>query len=130
MKQLRRKRIPWKKQMLEALEAGRLKLDEYYSQTDNIRGHIYAVVTMLAPANKFQFFLSNDWDKKCRDIYRKAVEDAVAPYKERLANNNASGNSPISSRPMSKLDEMLDGSDYQPSIGTDELKQYLDSGGY
>lgn len=47
MNQLRRKRVPWKKQMLDALEAGRSKLDEYYSQTDNIRGHIYAISTSL-----------------------------------------------------------------------------------
>ena len=60
IKQLRRKCIPWKKHMLNALEAGRLKLDEYYSQTDNVRGHIYAVNTMLAPVNKFQFFLTDD----------------------------------------------------------------------
>jgi hypothetical protein len=128
MKQLHRKRVPWKKQMLEALEAGRLKLDEYYSQTDHVRGHIYAVITMLAPTNKFQFFLSKDWDKTWRDTYRKAIEDALVPYKERLTNNNASGNSPVSTRLTSRLDEMLDGSDDQPSIGTDELKQYLDSG--
>lgn len=73
MKQLRRKKIPWKKQILAELEAGRLKLDENYSQTDSARGHIYAVATMLAPANKFQFFFSKDWDKKWRDIYRKAI---------------------------------------------------------
>jgi hypothetical protein len=130
MKQLRRKRVPWKKQMLEALEAGRLKLDEYYSQTDNVRGHIYAVSTMLAPTNKFQFFLTKDWEKKYRDIYRKAIEDAIVPYKERLTNNNALGNSLVSTRLTSRLDEMLDGSDDELSIGTDELKRYLDSGMY
>ncbi|KAA8646752.1 uncharacterized protein ATNIH1004_005427 [Aspergillus tanneri] len=49
MKQLRRKCVPWKKQMLNSLEAGRLKLDEYYSQTDRVKPHIYAISTMLAP---------------------------------------------------------------------------------
>jgi hypothetical protein len=116
--------------MLEALEASRLKLDEYYSRTDNVRGHIYAVSTMLAPTNKFQFFLTKDWDKKWRDTYRKAIEDAIVPYKERFTNNNASGNSLVSTRLTSRLDEMLDGSDDEPSIGTDELKQYLDGGMY
>jgi hypothetical protein len=47
--QLRRKRVPWKKQMLVALEAGRSKLDEYYSQSDDIKANIYAISTMLAP---------------------------------------------------------------------------------
>ena len=32
----RRKRVPWKQEMLHALEAGRVKLDEYYSQTGGI----------------------------------------------------------------------------------------------
>jgi hypothetical protein len=39
MKQLKRKRVLWKKEMLTALEAGHLKFDGYYSQNDNIRGH-------------------------------------------------------------------------------------------
>ena len=60
MIQLKRKRVPWKKHMLESLEASRLKLDEYYSQTDNIQGHIYAISTMLAPDNRIQFFQSDD----------------------------------------------------------------------
>ncbi|KAG0152779.1 hypothetical protein PDIDSM_2584 [Penicillium digitatum] len=37
IKQLQRKHVPWKQQMLSSLEAGRLKLDEYYSQTDHDR---------------------------------------------------------------------------------------------
>ncbi|CDM38444.1 unnamed protein product [Penicillium roqueforti FM164] len=50
--------------MLEALEAGRTKFDEYYSQADDSRENIYAISTMLAPVNKFKFFLSSDWDQK------------------------------------------------------------------
>ena len=56
MIQLKRKRVPWKKHMLESLEASRLKLDKYYLQTDNIQGHIYAISTILAPDNRIQFF--------------------------------------------------------------------------
>lgn len=63
MSQLRRKRVSWNQQMLISLEAGRLKLDEYYSQTDNIHGNIHAISTMLAPDSRFHFFLSDDWDK-------------------------------------------------------------------
>jgi hypothetical protein len=51
-------------QMLEALKAGQQKLDEYYSKTDSACGHLYVISTMLALHNKFQFFLTNDWDKK------------------------------------------------------------------
>ncbi|OQD89288.1 hypothetical protein PENVUL_c320G00605, partial [Penicillium vulpinum] len=57
-------RVPWKQQILSSLEAGRLKLDKYYSQTDHDRDHLYAISTMLAPDNRFQFFLSDDWTKE------------------------------------------------------------------
>ena len=46
--------------MLESLEAGQAKLDKYYLQTDNIKGHVFAISTMLAPGNHFQFFQSED----------------------------------------------------------------------
>ncbi|KAJ5873691.1 uncharacterized protein N7529_002121 [Penicillium soppii] len=52
-KQLRRKRVLWKTEMLDTLTVSRLKLDEYYAQTDHVRGHIFAICTMLAPINKF-----------------------------------------------------------------------------
>lgn len=100
--------------MLDALEAGRLKLDKYYSQTDNIRGHIYAVNTMLAPVNEFGFFLTDDWDQKWRDTYRKSFEEALAPYQDRLSNTQDSQRSQSAVRESSKLDKMLNGSKKQP----------------
>jgi hypothetical protein len=128
MKQLQRKHIPWKKQMLNALEAGRLKLDEYYAQTDHIPGHIYAINTMLAPANKFQFFLTDDWDQKWRDTYRKSFQEALTPYQKLLSNSQDSQGSRAVVRPTSKLDKMLNGSKKQPKAVADEMTQYLDSG--
>ncbi|CAG8305186.1 unnamed protein product, partial [Penicillium salamii] len=53
--------------MLDALEVGRVKLDEYYSQTDSIRGYIHAISTMLVSVNKFRFFRTGDWDDYWRD---------------------------------------------------------------
>lgn len=64
MNQLRQKHVGWKQQMLESLEAGRKKLDIYYSQADNARGHLYAIGTMIAPDYRLQFFHSDDWDKE------------------------------------------------------------------
>ena len=129
MKQPRRKRVPWKQQMLHALEAGRLKLDEYYSQSDDIRGHIYAIRTMLAPVNKFKFFLSKDRDQEWRDTYRKSFQQALLPYQEQLAtlDQSAEGSQRVS-RPSSKLDKMLDESEARLTAATDEMTQYLDSG--
>lgn len=126
--QLRRKRVPWKKQMLEALEAGRSKLDEYYSQADDLRGNIYAISTMLAPVNKFKFFLSSDWDQKWRDTYRLAFEQALVPYQAQVRISSDLQSSLTIAHPSSRLEEMLDGRDIQPRAITDEISQYLDSG--
>ncbi|OQD59907.1 hypothetical protein PENPOL_c052G02450, partial [Penicillium polonicum] len=127
--QLRRKRVPWKKQMLEALEAGRSKLDEYYSQADDLRGNIYAISTMLAPVNKFKFFLSSDWDQKWRDTYRLAFEQALILYQAQVRTSSRDLQSSLTiAHPSSRLEEMLDGRDIQPRAITDEISQYLDSG--
>ena len=58
--QLKRKQALWKKQILESLEASREKLDKYYSQTKGMKGEVYTISTILAPDNKFYFFLSSD----------------------------------------------------------------------
>jgi hypothetical protein len=57
---LQKKRVSWKRKMLQALKAAQQKLSDYYSQTDNIPGDLYAISTMLAPSNKFKFFLTKD----------------------------------------------------------------------
>lgn len=86
MTQLRRKRVLWKQQILSSLEASHAKLRDYYKETDTMRGHIYAVCTMLSPDSRFQFFLSDDWvdAKELRDQYRVAFRDALTPIQERL----------------------------------------------
>lgn len=128
MKQLRRKCVPWKKQMLDSLEAGRSKLDEYYSQTDRVKPHIYAISTMLAPDNKFQFFLSDDWDKQWRELYRISFQEALIPYQERLSTIQGSATPLTTARPSSRLKKMLNEHKPQPKPVRDEMTQYLDSG--
>jgi hypothetical protein len=128
MKQLQRKRVPWKKHMLRSLEASRLKLDEYYSQTDKVRGHIYAISTMLAPDNRFQFFLSDDWDKSWRDKYRSAFQAALTPYQEHLSNTPSAIGSHTAPRLSSRLSKMLSGHKSQAKPVGDEATHYLDGG--
>jgi hypothetical protein len=129
--QLRRKRIFWKKQMLKALENARTKLDSYYSETDHVPGHIYAINTMLSPKDKFRFFMTEDWDNKWRETYQKAIKERLIPYKERIAAEESSLDSTLSVRTASggsKLDKMLSESKDQLTTPKDELTQYLDSG--
>jgi hypothetical protein len=128
MNQLRRKRVSWKKQMLNSLEAGRSKLVEYYSQTDNVRGHIYAISTMLSPDSRFQFFLSDDWEKEWRDLYRASFQQALAPYQERLKRAQGPRNSSTEARPSSRLNKLLNGHKPQAKPVGDEITQYLDGG--
>lgn len=130
MSQLRRKRVAWKQQMLISLEAGRLKLDEYYSQTDNIHGNIHAISTMLAPDSRFHFFLSDDWDKEWRDRYRISFREAIAPYQERLTDSQGPQSSSIGARPSSTLHNLLHGHKPKAKPAGDEITQYLDGGMY
>jgi hypothetical protein len=128
MKQLKRKRVPWKKHMLECLEASRLKLDEYYSQTDSMQGHIYAIGTMLAPDNRFQFFRSDDWDNDWREKYRSAFDKALIPYQGHHSSALGIGSSQSTPRPSSRLNQMLSGNKPQAKPARDEAAQYLDGG--
>jgi hypothetical protein len=129
--QLRQKRTMWKKQMLQALHAAREKLDQYYADTDNIRGDLYAVSTMLAPSNKLKFFLSTDWNASWRTRYRKSLEQSLIPYQQRLAKQQTLHHSPSSARMGSRLDLLLSEDDNQSTLSHEnELSQYLDSGMY
>jgi hypothetical protein len=128
IRQLQRKRVPWKKHMLKSLQAGRLKLDEYYSQTDNIRGSIYAIGTMLAPDNRFQFFKSDDWDKEWQEKYRNAFQAALVPYQRQLSTVSGIASSYSTPKPSSRLNKMLSGNKSQIKPVRDEVTQYLDGG--
>ncbi|KAG0156960.1 hypothetical protein PDIDSM_4143 [Penicillium digitatum] len=90
----------------------RKRLDEYYSQADDLRGNIYAISTMLAPVNKFKFFLSSDWDQKWRDTYRLAFEQALVPYQAQVRISSDLQSSLTIAHPSSRLEEMLDGRIY------------------
>jgi hypothetical protein len=55
--------------MLQALQAAEAKLSDYYSQTDCIRGDLYAMGTMLAPANKFQFLVARQVSAELQGVF-------------------------------------------------------------
>lgn len=118
--------------MLEALEAAHKKLGHYYGQTYDIRGDLYATSTMLAPLNKFKFFLTKDWDISWRTRYRRSFQEFLALYQKALSTNIPSP--PLSSlRAGSRLDMLLDGDggdEDQPYSPHVELTDYLDSSKY
>jgi hypothetical protein len=129
-RQLQRKKIPWKKVMLAALSAAKDKLSQYYSQTDHIRGDLFAIGTILAPQHKLQFFNGKDWDTSYRNQYRQSLERYLEPYKERVSANQTSpqGSSSISQSLDIQLEMMLEPASVSIENQNDELKRYLESG--
>lgn len=126
--QLQRKKVPWKRVMLTALNATKHKLSEYYSQTDKIPGDLFAIGTILAPDSKLQFFSGKDWDNSWRQRYRQSFEDYLEPYKQRLTDIRTSSQTQSSSIPRSEIEMFLKRSKPQRSGSRDEITQYLESG--
>lgn len=92
--------------MLQALQAAQEKLRQYYSEKDDIPGDLYAISTMIAPANKIQFFSRNDWDEGWRQRYRQSFKDYLLPYQARLAIEQTLPLSHTSTKTESRLDMM------------------------
>lgn len=53
--------------MLTALEAASDKLRDYYSQTYEAYGDLFAIATILDPQKKLRFFTGKDWTKDDED---------------------------------------------------------------
>lgn len=58
---LKRKRLPWKIKIRQALDNGYHKLSHYYTKTKDHIGKIYAIATILAPQYKLATFETEDW---------------------------------------------------------------------
>jgi ribosomal protein S15P/S13E len=91
--QLHQKSTPWKKIMLQALQASREKLSEYYKMTDyKCYGDIYAIIMILAPSKKLCFFKTKDCqgDIDYARQYCGRLEEEFWRYKRQLSDNNSS----------------------------------------
>lgn len=86
---LRRKRVPWKKAMLHALEARMQKLSVYYKSTEEAHGSLYAIGTILAPQYKLKFFQTPEWQDEVAfegdlstwpEIYEKSLHHHLEEY--------------------------------------------------
>ena len=58
---LSRKRVPWKIQMKEALDAAHGKLAKYYTETQSSLGYFYGKATLLHPKTKDAIFQKSSW---------------------------------------------------------------------
>ena len=115
IRQLQRKKVPWKKLMLSALHAAKDKLSSYYGETDNAYGDLFAIGTILAPQNKLQFFNDKDWGSDLCEKYRQSFETYAEPYKERLSTTRSSPQASSSGAQTSKIDALF-ALDFNPSL--------------
>jgi hypothetical protein len=90
-KKLKRKGVPWKKRMLQALRAAKKKLSKYYTATDNeAYGTVYAIATILCPSKKLRYFDNADWrgtNKKGEPVdfmktYREVLQKEFRRYQQ------------------------------------------------
>jgi hypothetical protein len=127
--QLTQKKVGWKKVMLSALQAAKLKLSEYYRITDEIGNDLYAIGTILAPQNKLEFFSTKDWEPNWRVRYRKSLEEHLIPYQQRYLESQPILNSQPSVGGISDVDILLTpASSLRPqTTAQDELSRYLGS---
>jgi hypothetical protein len=137
IRQLERKRIPWKQAMLRALYAGKEKLTVYYAKTEQIHGNLYAISTILAPQHKLQFFSKKDWadnNFEWRTQYRQYLERYLEPYSQRQSEKqpHISVTSNHTGDDMECLfAEDMPQASTQPKLSFhDELTRYLESGMY
>ncbi|OQE58765.1 hypothetical protein PENNAL_c0360G08151, partial [Penicillium nalgiovense] len=129
IRQLQRKKVPWKQLMLAALYAAKRKLSQYYSMTDQIPGDLYAIGTIIAPQQKLQFFSTKDWDNNWRARYRNSFEHCLEPYQQRLLSTQSPAKVQPSVLAISELEMICEPEASQQSTTSqhDELSRYLDS---
>lgn len=131
IRQLQRKKVPWKKVMLNALHAAKDKLSSYYAQTDEVHGDLFAIATILAPYNKLQFF--KDWaedEEDWVDRYRRSFSDFFKPYQERLAKRTGKAPAQPNNEPRAGmlLDFIVHKRTRSQEDGNDEFAQYIKLG--
>jgi hypothetical protein len=127
--QLRRKKARWQITMQTALEYATQKLRDYYAETDEAYGDLYAIATIMAPQNKLDFFSGKDWKGPYRKQYRESLEKYLEPYKQRHLETQPASHGVSSMEQFSIVDQM---GDRQKAQGLeinrdDELTQYLGS---
>lgn len=131
------KTIPWKKAMLQALNAGMAKLTSYYTKTKEIHSSLYAIGTILAPQHKLHFFSSKAWgtsenDTNWSDQYKETLRQFIAPYAQRHTQTRSLREEQPPKRhsaSTSDLDALLDLLPHihsDPSTSEHELARYLE----
>ena len=112
--------------MLQALEVAKVKLSEYYAQTDSPKlGNLYAHGTILAPQHKLHFFKTADWqDHDYATQYEISLKDRIKSYQSKSTSHTSI---PSITLQRSELESLLTPEVECPFV-QDELSHYLQSG--
>jgi ribosomal protein S15P/S13E len=140
-KKLKRKAVPWKKRMLQALQAAKKKLSKYYTATDTEPyGSVYAMATILCPSKKLRYFDNADWrgtNKKGETVdfmktYQEVLQKEFQRYQQRVTLETEPTNIQASLDPIENELELLCESQtaLQAEVDQpeDEITRYLAKG--
>lgn len=138
---LRRKSIPWKKNILTAIQAANAKLRKYYAQIDDQPyGSVYAIATILTPSKKLRYFDNADWrghDDHGRPVNFMKHYQNILQAKFRLYQQlNSRDDEPLNTQRVSQSagDELEEMCDSQTALHAeanqpeDEVARYLAKG--
>lgn len=118
--------------MLSSLEAAQEKLSKYYSMTDRMEGDLCAIGTILAPANKLQFFSTKDWEsddpeKDYKRIYHGSLKSLFTSYEEKCPEERLRSDAILSITTMTDADLLFENSYASLPPQQNELTRYLES---
>ncbi|KAJ5742543.1 uncharacterized protein N7511_011275, partial [Penicillium nucicola] len=137
---LERKTVPWKKRMLQALQAAKQKLSKYHRATGSESfGTVYAIATILCPSKKLRFFEGDDWKEKNEkgedinwmEIYRDKLQKEFDQYQQRITRRKEPSQAQVSQEvDEEELDLMMDLHALHSEIDRpeDEITRYLAQG--
>ncbi|KAJ9484060.1 hypothetical protein VN97_g9327 [Penicillium thymicola] len=138
---LERKTVPWKKRMLQALQAAKRKLSKYYGATDRESfGTVYAIATILCPSKKLRFFEGDNWkgknekgeDINWMEIYRDKLQKEFDQYQQCITRHREPSQAQVAQEgDEEELDLMMDlHATLQSEIDRpeDEITRYLAQG--
>lgn len=134
---LKRKTVPWKRRMLQALGAAKKKLSKYYTATDiESYGTVYALATILYPSKKLRYFDNADWRGDNIDWmkhYRNLLPKEFQRYEQEVIPVNKSVSAPASTDPAEDEELAILCDSQAPSQAEvdqpeDEITRYLAKG--
>lgn len=142
-KKLKRKAVPWKRRMLQALRSAKRKLLKYYTATDNESyGIVYAIATILCPSKKLRYFDNADWrgnngngeevdfTKHYREVLQKEFKRYQLQFSQQTVPTDSQENVDAAQNELELLCEPETALRAEVDQREDELTRYLAKGNY